>query len=149
MLVFFRSLGLAAVAASLALTGCGGSNVTSSSGNCGAPNGKVALVYPANNSSGIPDNLAGVIFGSTNGLASSYEGFLLPAGSASFLTFETVVPAPLPLPSPHTIPPFPNPVYQESASGGAILPAQTQIGVYLNDGNSNCSPSLLGSFTTQ
>ena len=150
MPVFYRSLALAAIIASFALSGCNGNGYNvANSGNCGAPNGKVALVYPASGSTGIPDNLAGVIFGSTNGLPSSDEAFLLPAGSASFVTFETVVAAPLPLPNPHTIPTFANPVYQESASGGSILPAQTQIGVYLNDGNSSCSPSLQGTFTTQ
>jgi hypothetical protein len=46
--------------------------------------------------------------------------------------------------------PFPNAVYQESSvPAGYVLPAATQISVYLNDGNSNCTPSLQGTFTSK
>jgi hypothetical protein len=147
-----RSAFLTATAggATLAFAGCGGSNDYNSANlPCGAPQGKYALVYPANGATGIPDNIAGIIFGSTNGLTASYQAYLLPAGSSSFLQFEPVAPAPSTLPTPNTLPSFANPIYQESASGGAILPAATQITVYLNDGYSNCNPTPSGSFTTQ
>jgi hypothetical protein len=135
----------------LAFAGCGGSNNNYNSANlpCGAPQGKYALVYPANGATGIPDNIAGVIFGSTNGLSGSYQAYLLPAGSSTFFQFDLVAPAPSPLPTPDTLPSFANPIYQESASAGQILPAATQITVYLNDSNSNCNATASGSFTTQ
>jgi len=148
----FRCALLAATVggATLALAGCGGSNNYNSANlPCGAPQGKYALVYPANGSTGIPDNIAGIVFGSTNGLTASYQAYLLPAGSSTFFQFEPVAPAPSPLPTPDTLPTFANPIFQESASGGQILPAATQITVYLNDGFSNCNPTASGSFTTQ
>ncbi len=135
--------------AAAALAGCGGSTATTSPGLCGAPSGKVALVYPAPNSTGIPDNFSGIIFGSTNGLASSYEAWVVPNGASAPNILEPVVTVSPPLPSPSAIPPFSNPVYQESGSDGLVLPAATSVAVYLNDGNSNCTASFMGSFTTQ
>jgi len=132
-----------------ALVACNSSNAINSVPNCGAPSGKVVLVYPAPNSTGIPDNFPGVIFGSSSGLASSYQALLLPAGNSQFVPLESVAAAPSPLPSPYQTPSFANPVYQESASGGVTLPSGTSVQVFLNDQNSNCSPALLGAFTSQ
>jgi hypothetical protein len=135
-----------------ALAACSGNpnNFNSANLPCGAPTGQVALAYPAPGSTGIPDNFAGIVFASTGGLTSGYGAYIVPAGSSSGTLLETVAAAPSPLPSPYAVPSFANPIYQESASGGTILPAATQIGVYLNDLNSNCQPTkLLGTFTSQ
>jgi hypothetical protein len=135
-----------------AIAACSGNpnNFNSANLPCGAPSGQVALAYPAPGATGVPDNFAGVVFASTSGLTAGYGAYIVPAGSSSGTLLETVAPAPSPLPSPYATPGFANPVYQESASGGVVLPAATQIGVYLNDLNSNCQPTkLLGTFTSQ
>jgi hypothetical protein len=145
----YRSF-LCALAVATAVGCSNGSSGFDSAGlQCGAPTGKYTLVYPAPNATGIPDNLPGIIFGSTNGLSASYQALVLPAGSSTPIAFEFIAPAPVPLPSPNAIPSFANPIYQESASGGTILPPATQVAVYLNDGNSNCTSTYSGSFTTQ
>ena len=134
------------------LAACSGNpnNYNSANLTCGAPTGQVALVYPAPGATGIPDNFQGVIFGSTSGLSSSYQAVVVPAGSSQGTQLAPVAIAPSPLPSPYATPSFANPNYQESASGGYVLPAATQISVYLNDLNSNCQPrALLGTFTSQ
>jgi len=135
-----------------ALAACSGNPYNYNSANlaCGAPSGKVALAYPAPGATGIPDNFAGVVFASTNGLTSGYQAVVVPAGSSQGTQLAPVAAAPTPLPSPYATPSFANPIYQESASDGYILPAATQINVYLNDLNSNCQPEkLLGTFTSQ
>jgi hypothetical protein len=139
------------LAGAAALAACNGGSSSSTPGNCGAPTGKVALVYPAPGSTGIADNFPGVIFGSTNGLGSNYQALLLPAGSSQTLVLAPVAPAPTPLPTPNQVPSFANPVYQESSAAGVgiTLAADTVYQVYLNDGGSNCSPSYQGSFTSQ
>ncbi len=145
-------LGFALAAGAASIAGCSGNvnNPNSAGLPCGAPKGSFALVYPASGSTAIPDNLPGIVFGSTNGLSGSYQAVLLPAGASEPIDFEFVAPAPSPLPSPNALPTFKNPIYQESAlPPGTLLPTATQIGVYLNDGNSNCTPILAGSFTTQ
>jgi hypothetical protein len=141
---------IASVAGLTACSGNNDNNFNSAGLPCGAPSGQVALAYPAPGSTGIPDNFQGVIFASTSGLTSGYQAVIVPAGSSSGVSLEPVAPAPTPLPSPFAIPNFNNPIYQESASNGYVLPAATQIGVYLNDLGSNCSPTkLLGTFTSQ
>jgi hypothetical protein len=138
-----------ALASGIAACSSNDGSTFSSGGPCGAPSGQVALAYPAPNSTGIPDNFSGVIFGSTNGLSSSYGALIVPAGASSGTLFQTVAPAPSPLPSPYVVP-FANSQYQESAvPAGYVLPAATQISVYLNDSNSNCTPSLQGTFTSK
>jgi hypothetical protein len=135
-----------------ALAACSGNpnNYNSANLACGAPTGQVALAYPAPGATGIPDNFAGIVFASTNGLTSSYQAVVVPAGSSQGTQLAPIASAPSPLPSPYATPSFTNPVYQESASDGYILPAATQISVYLNDLNSNCQPEkLLGTFTSQ
>jgi len=151
LLARLRSAWLVAIVASgaaLALDACGAST-PSSPGPCGAPKGQVVVAYPAPGATAIPDNVAGVIFASTDGLSGGYQAWLLPYGSSEFLEFAPVATVTPPLPAPNMIPTFPNPVYQESASAGVVLPADTEVGVYLNDSNSYCSPRLLSTFTTQ
>jgi len=108
------------------------------------------VAYPAPNATAVPDNFPGVIFASSNQpLGSAYQALLLPNGSSSAVQLLTVAMFTPPLPSPSQTPSFPNPIYQESASGGYVLPAATLVYVYLNDLNSNCAPRLLSSFTSQ
>ena len=149
MKAYLRTLAPLAVVGVAALVACNSSNVLTSVPVCGASLGKVALVYPAPNSTGIPDNFAGVIFGSSTTLPSSYQALLLSAASPQFVPLGFVTAAPSPLPSPYQTPSFANPVYQESAAGGLTLQPAKPVAVYLNDQNSNCSPALLGSFTSQ
>jgi hypothetical protein len=140
-------VGLFALAAGC--SGYGNSGPNSAGLPCGAPKGSYALVYPAPGATAIPDALVGVVFGSTNGLSSSYQAILQPSGSLTYYNFQTVTAEPSPLPTPNTIPSFANPIYQISTNPGLTLPAATQVSVYFNDGNSNCSPTYVGSFTTQ
>ena len=146
-------LALSVAGVGVALAACSSNNNTPTVNPnlpCGGVSGPVALVYPAPGSTGIPDNFQGVVFGSQTTLTANYQAFVVPAGSSTGTYLNFVAPAPNPLPSPNATPSFANPIYQESSSGGLILPAATQIGVYLNDANSNCVPSaLLGTFTTQ
>jgi len=144
------AVALAALLGAGVLAGCNSSSSTP--GGCGAPTGKVALVYPAPGSTGIPDNFTGVIFGSTNGLGGNYQALLqastLPAGS--FIGLGTVVTASLPLPTPNQVPSFSNPIYQISSFAGQNpLTAATTYQVYLNDSGSDCNPTYQGSFTSQ
>ncbi len=144
---------LAFVTGAAALAACSGdpNNYNSANLNCGAPAGQVALAYPAPGATGIPDNFPGVVFASSSGLTSGYQAVIVPAGSSEGTQLAPVASAPSPLPSPFATPGFANPIYQESASGGGdVLPAATQISVYLNNLNSNCQPrTLLGTFTSQ
>jgi len=55
--------------------------------------------------------------------------------------------APNPLPTPNTVPPFANPVYQTSTM--PVLPAATTLQVGVNNLTSNCVPTVVGVFTTQ
>jgi hypothetical protein len=142
---------VAAASAVVGFSACSSNNTVggTTGGPCGAPSGQVALAYPAPNSTGIPDNFPGVIFGSTHGLGGLYQAIIVPSGSSVGQYFNTVAPAPSPLPSPY-VTPFPNAVYEESSvPAGYVLPAATQISVYLNDGNSNCTPSYQGTFTSK
>jgi len=140
----------ALLAGTAVLAGCNGNST--SPGGCGAPSGKVSLVYPAPNSTGIPDNFPGVIFGSTNGLGGNYQALLQPTTLAygNFIALGTVVTAPTPLPTPNQLPSFPNPIYQISSFAGQTpLTTQTTYQIYLNDSGTDCQPTLQGSFTSQ
>jgi hypothetical protein len=144
--------GLVAAAAVVAgFSSCSSNNTVggTTGGPCGAPSGQVALAYPAPNSTAVPDNFPGVIFASTHGLGGLYQAIIVPSGSSVGTYFNTVAAAPSPLPKPNVVP-FPNAVYEESSvPAGYVLPSATQIAVYLNDGNSNCTPSYQGSFTSK
>lgn len=147
-----RGLVVLGVASALALAGCGGSG--SNPPLCSPPNsGQTVLVYPAPNSTGIPDALPEIIVASTVALTSSFdidvENDTLQATEPNY---ESVVPWPSssPLPTPNATPSFLNPIYQQSqAQAGETLVAGSQITVFLNNVASNCNPSPLGSFTVQ
>lgn len=140
---------LLALAAAALLASCGPGPSNATPGTCGSAFTSFAVVYPAPGATGIPDNLPGIVFATSGGLAATSQALLVPAGSSVFLPFAYVAAAPNPLPSPNAPPSFANPVYQESASAGTILPAATLVSVYFNEANSNCTPGLLSTFTTQ
>jgi hypothetical protein len=140
---------LTAAAATVLLSACGGNYYSSPGPPCGAPQGTVIVAYPAPGSTGVPDNFPGIIFASTHALFSSYQAIVVPNGSSIGTPLAPVAMFTPPLPTPNQTPSFANPIYQMSAANGYILPAATLINVYLNDLNSNCSPRLLSSFTSQ
>ncbi len=143
----FSFLG-AIVALAAIVAGCS-SSTNPSPGPCGGVSGPVTLVYPAPNSTGIPANLQGVVFGVQVPLTSLYQAVIVPNGGSTQFIFNTVQAAPSPLPSPYATPSFANPTYQISPFLGQTLPAASLVNVYLNDLNSGCTPSYKGSFTTQ
>jgi hypothetical protein len=142
------AFGLALAVAAGLLAGCNSDN-TVSPGNCGTPSGPLALAYPAPGSTSIPDNFIGVILATQTYLPSSYQALLGLPGASVLQPLQPVGPVPTELPSPFKTPGFANPVYQTSSSGGFILPAHSKITVFLNDLYSNCTPSQVGSFTSQ
>jgi hypothetical protein len=106
-----------------------------------------ALVFPAQNASAVPDNVGQVIIGTTTTLPSGWNVQLFTTGGLLVASGNRVQPAPSPLPTPNTVPPFANPIYQTSAMPS--LPAATTLQVGVNNLNSNCLPSVVGVFTTQ
>ncbi len=64
-------------AAALLAAGCGGSN-SNPPPTCAPPTGTTTvLVYPAPGSTGIPDSLGAVVFGSNKALPVSYDAYVL------------------------------------------------------------------------
>jgi len=106
-----------------------------------------ALVFPAQNATNVPDNLGQVIIGTTTTLPSSWNVQLFTTAGFLVASGNTLGPAPSPLPTPNTIPPFPNPNYQQSSL--PLLPAATTLQVGVNNLNSSCIPTIVGVFTTQ
>jgi len=137
-------------AAGLVLAGCNG-NSTSNPGPCTPPGGaQTVLVYPAPGATGIADNLGLVVLGSTVALPGSYQAFVVNSTTQNSVLFNLLGTPPNPLPTPHALPAFANPVYQASGNPGATFVAGSTIMVYLNNVNSGCVPTLnLGSFRVQ
>jgi len=142
-------LTLAAVAA--AATACSSSSTggtpTPATSCLAQVNATSALVYPAQSATNVPDNVGQVIIGTTTTLPSGWNVELFTTGGFLVAIGNGLTPAPNPLPTPHTIPPFSNPVYQSSAM--PLLPAATTLQVGVNNLNSNCIPTIVGVFTTQ
>ena len=108
-----------------------------------------ALVFPAQNASNVPDNLAQVIIATTTTLPAGWDIELFTTGGFLVaVSAGNLGPAPNPLPTPNTIPPFPNPIYQ-SGTGFGTLPAATTLQVGINNSGSGCVPTIVGVFTTQ
>lgn len=134
----------------LLLSGCN-TGSSSTQGQCNPPNGiSTVLVYPAPNSTGIPDNLGVVVLGSSGVLPASYSAYLVNNTTGNALFYNSLGTPPTPLPTPDAVPPFPNPSYAASGNPGVTFVAGSTLSVYLNDANSNCVPTLLlGSFRVQ
>jgi hypothetical protein len=138
-------------AAALASCGGGGSSPSTSGtpGPCSQP-GEVVMVYPAPGATAIPTLMPGIVFGAPGGaLGGTSQALLAPSGGTTTATFLPVTAAPSPLPTPNALPTFANPVYQISGSNGSLLPSGTALNVYYNDYSTSCTPTLLGTFTTQ
>lgn len=141
----------AVAGAAAALAACNSGSSSPTVNNCGSPKGvsQTVLVYPAPGATGVPDNITQVIVGSTSAIPSGW-GLTIATQLFGTQNGNGVVPAPTPLPTPNQTPSFANPVYQSSTFSPAITTAGTAMGVYLNNLNSNCVPSVLvGSFTTE
>jgi hypothetical protein len=145
-----RLFGSGAVAVGVALAGCNGSSSASTT-PCSPPNGiETTLVYPAPGSSGIPDNLSQVIFGSTAALPSNYQAYLVNNATQAAVTFNAVAAQPSPLPTPNALPTFSSPVYQASTNSGQQFGSGAAISVYLIPTGGGCVPvASLGTFTVQ
>lgn len=142
-------LGIAAAAA--AITACNGNGTPSTPASCGSPPGvsQTVLVYPAPNSTAVPDAVGSIVVGSTASIPSSWNivvtTALTPQGAGGG-AFRGAAP---PFPTPNATPSFANPVYQSSSFAGATFPGEV-VTAFLNNLNSNCNPNIqIGSFTTQ
>jgi hypothetical protein len=155
--VFLSLLALAS------MTGCTGDFPYAVLGHpnspCAPPQGtQSVLAYPANGSTGIPDNVGQIIFASApNMLPGNYRAYLIDETSGeqiqvNFQGFSTYASLP-PLPQPASTPPFSNPFYQASQNGGQngvpFTFAQGHvISVHLQQQKCNTS-NAYGSFTVQ
>src|SRR6202042_1900409 len=116
--------------------GCNGNNGNFVRRQCNPPNGvQSVLVYPAPNSTGVPDNFSVVVLGSTATLPSGFQAFIVNESTQNSGTFNFVGPAPSPLPTPNLLPTFANPVFQSSGNPGVSFVAGSTISVFLNNAN--------------
>ncbi len=137
---------LAVGAAACSSSTSGGTPAPSSS--CLAEVGATsALVYPANGSTNVPDTLGQVIIATTTTLPAGWDIELTSGGFLVAVSAGNLSPAPNPLPTPNTVPPFPNPIYQTGAFG--TFPPATSLQVSVNNTGSSCVPTVVGVFTTQ
>ena len=140
-------LGAAALAA-----GCNNNTYNNTPGQCNPNSGvSVAMVYPAPNSTGIPDNFSYVVLGSSSALPNNFAVAIAnnTTGNGLF-AFNGVGAPPSPIPTPFATPAFANPVYQASGNPGISFVAGSQLTVYFNNLTSNCVATLnLGSFRVQ
>ncbi len=146
----FVILAITAVAVSLAACNNGNTNPPAPGPTCSPPNGiQSALVYPAPNSTAIPDSFGQIIIGSTAALPSSWNVVVTTAISPAGVgggNFTTATP---PFPTPTATPSFASPVYQTSSFSGGNFPGEV-VTVYLNNTSTTCTPlGPIGSFTTQ
>jgi hypothetical protein len=143
------------VASGVALAACGGgsTNPPAPGPTCSPPNGtQTALVYPAPGASGVVNSNGQVVIGSTAALPTGQSGqnwgiVIVDAASGTVPMPGALVNTNPPFPNPNQTPPFANPVYQTQAFGAPFASGQT-VNVYVNNFASNCSPLLLGSFST-
>jgi hypothetical protein len=144
-----QMVGIFAIA-TLAVTACNGTTVTNAP-QCRPPKGvQTVLVYPAPNSTAIPDTLPLVVLGSTSALPSGYQALVVNISTQNGYYYNTVGLPPNPIPTPNATPPFANPVYQTSGNPGVTWVSGSTLAVYLNDSNSGCNPTYqLGSFVVQ
>ena len=134
------------------LAACSGTNsgVAPAPSPCGTPSGvtQSVLVYPAPGATSVPDAFGQIVVGSTSSIPANWDVTIVNAFNSS-ANGNGFTAAPSPLPSPNQTPSFSNPVYQ-SSSFGTLSVAGSTLAVYLNNLNSNCTPSaFIGSFTTQ
>jgi hypothetical protein len=145
---FFPWLAVAATAAAL---GACNSNSNTVPGSCGSPSSvtQTVLVYPAPGATAVPDAFGQIVVGSTSALPTGW-GLTVVNVLGQGVNGSAVQTAPTPLPTPNQTPTFANPVYQTSLMPSGTSFAGSSIAVFLNNLNSNCTPSVqIGTFTTQ
>jgi hypothetical protein len=143
----------ALAAAALVLGACNNSNpnpLPTPGPTCNPGSVTTALVYPAPNSTAIPDNFGEIVVASSpNPLPSGWEAVAASTGYGN-IPGGAFAPASPPFPTPNATPSFANPQYQVSSFSGAPAIAGQVVIVYLNNPNSTCTPlGPIGSFTTQ
>lgn len=147
--IFFSIAAFAAVAA---IAGCnsGTNNPPAPGPTCSPPAGtQTALVYPAPNSTSIPDQFGQIIIGSSTALPSSWNVVVATVVSPQGVGGGTVQSAAPPFPTPNATPGFANPVYQSSSFQGITFGSEV-VRVFLNNTGTNCTPlGPIGQFTTQ
>lgn len=118
---------------------------------CSPPSGTAAysLVYPAPNSTAIPDNFGQIVIAtSPSPLPATWNVVVTTAVSPAGVGGTTLATATPPFPQPTAAPSFSNPNYQRSNFSGTFQ--GEVVHVYLNNTASNCTPlGPLGQFTTQ
>lgn len=150
-------LTLFALGVTLAACGGGSTNPTPTptlGPTCQLPAGtQTALVYPAPSATGVVDNNGQIVVGSNPALPVGQTGqnwgiviadSVYPGGIAMPGTLANTTP---PFPTPNATPSFANPTYQTQAFGAGFAANQI-VQVYLNNSASNCTPLLLGQFST-
>jgi hypothetical protein len=151
---FVRAIFAFLAVAALAACGSNNNNSTTPSGpSCGLPTTFTA-VYPINGSTTVPTN-AGYLYiatQNTNIANGNYSTAVQPPnGLPAYFGGPFVQVTLASIPKPRTLPTFSSPIYYRSliaySSGGLISGATYQIG--FNNGNSNCTPKLIDTFTTQ
>jgi hypothetical protein len=151
----FSSFVAAAIAISLAACNTSNPNPTPTVGpTCAPPNGtQTVLVYPAPSATGVTDSNGQIVIGSTAALptGTSTDNWdivivdnVFPGGTTMPGALTTTTP---PFPTPNATPSFANPVYQTQAFGSPFAAGQT-VKVFINNLATNCSPLLLGQFST-
>ena len=122
--------------------------------NCIPPTNTV-LVYPSNNATGVPDNTMTVYIAVPTPLpapGTKDTNIVGPPSYGSQLTQGFTAVSYGSIPTPNTVPGYPNPQYYATTLR-QTLTAATAFAVHWNDLSSACSSStsasLLGSFTTQ
>jgi|SRR5579884_92977 len=145
---FLPWFGLFALAVALVSCSNSSNNPPAPGPTCSPPAGtQFALVYPAPNSTAIPDQFGQIIIGASPALPSSWDVVTSTAlANTPGGTFQNVTP---PFPTPNATPSFANPTYQSSSFSGLTFPGEV-VSVFLNNLNSGCTPlGPIGSFTTQ
>ena len=140
----------------LAVAACGGGGSTYNAPTPGptcAPGENVQIVYPIPGATGVPDATAQIVVA----VASPLPGWNIWFQSSSTYSpyagyysgaFSTIGPSQVPTPA--ATPQIANPVYQSASLGNGSFGSGVNVYLWLNNGNSNCTPlGPLGSFTTQ
>ncbi len=142
--------GTAVLALSLAACGAFKNSVPTppNPSTCVLPAGvQTQVLYPIPGATGVPDAPQQIVFAISTPLPNWGVATLIGNTGSYGLAFQTITAGQVPMPS--ATPSFANPIYVSSALTGSF-PAATSVGVYLNNGASDCLPLTTGaSFTTQ
>lgn len=151
-----RTFIAAAIAAVLAGCNGNGNNFQQPTpGPACVPPANIALAYPSDNATGVPDSTGSIYIALPSALSnpSSLDLDIVgPPAYGSQLTSGFTQVSYSSIPTPNTVPSYSNPVYYKSNLSFSLTAAST-FDVYWNNPNSNCtsgvSSNLIGAFTTQ